>query len=143
MSTSHGTIWWSELMTRDVDAARRYYADVCGWRWEVMPMPEGDYHIAEAHGRPVAGLMDITHLPDHEEVAPHWFTYIAVDDIEAALDAARAAGGTVQRAPYTVPEVGTIALVKDAGGASVGLMVPVDMWDPPETDSGTLENVPV
>lgn len=143
MSTSHGTVWWSELMTRDVAAARRYYEDVCGWQFETMEMPEGEYHVANAHGHMIAGILDMSNRPELEGVPPHWFTYIAVDDIEAALDSARAAGGTVQRQPFNVPEVGTIAMVTDASGAALGLIVPVETWDPPETESGSLENVPV
>lgn len=143
MSAIHGTIWWSELMTRDVPAARRYYEQVCGWRFETVPMPEGEYHIASAHGKMVAGVMDMTGMPGQDEVPPHWFTYIAVEDLEAALEAAKAAGGTVLREPFEVPGTGTIAMVKDAGGAALGLMLPVEAWDPPETESGSLENVPV
>jgi predicted enzyme related to lactoylglutathione lyase len=143
MSTIHGTVWWSELMTRDVAAARAYYEQVCHWQFDEMPMPEGTYLVAQAHGRPVAGLMDMAGLPGMDDVPPHWFTYLAVDDLDAALAAADAAGGQTVRAPYDVPDVGRIALVKDAGGAAVGLMTPVSQWDPPETDGGALENVPV
>jgi predicted enzyme related to lactoylglutathione lyase len=143
MSTIHGTVCWSELMTRDVAAARRWYEQVCGWHWEVSAMPDGDYHVAMAHGRPVAGLYDMTGQEAFEKMPSHWFTYLAVDDVDAALAQATSAGGTVIRPPFEVPDVGRIALVTDAGGAALGLMVPVSEWDPPETESGSLENVPV
>ncbi|MEE4118331.1 MAG: VOC family protein [Paracoccaceae bacterium] len=143
MSQLHGTVWWSELMTRDVDAAKAYYERVCGWHFDEMPMEEGVYHLAIAHGRPVAGVMDMTGLDGMEEVPPHWFTYIAVDDLDAALREATEAGGQVMRPPFDVPEAGRIAIVADASGAALGLMVPATEWDPPETETGSLENVPV
>jgi hypothetical protein len=143
VSTIHGTVWWSELMTRDVPAARAWYEAVCGWHFDAMPMQEGTYHVAMAHGKAVAGVMDLADIPGMDEVPPHWFTYLAVDDLDAALDAARESGGEVIRAPFEVPDVGRIALVRDAGGAALGLMVPVTEWDPPETGDGGLENVPV
>lgn len=130
-------------MTRDVPAARSWYEAVCGWRFDEMPMPEGTYHVAMAHGKAVAGVMDLDDLPDMGEVPAHWFTYLAVDDLEAALAAARGAGGAVLREPFEVPDVGRIALVRDAGGAALGLMVPVTEWDPPGAGDGALENVPV
>jgi len=143
MSQLHGTVWWSELMTRDPDAARGYYERVCGWVFDAMPMEHGDYLVAMAHGRPVAGIMDMSGLDGMDDVPPHWFTYLAVDDLDAALEATGAEGGRVMRDPFDVPDVGRIAIVSDSSGAAVGLMVPATEWDPPATDSGSLENVPV
>lgn len=128
MSGTHGTIWWSELMTRAPEVARAYYGAVCGWSWEVMPMSEGGkYHIASSGGRPVAGLMDITGMPGMEDAPAHWFTYIAVDDVDAAARAIEERGARVLRAPWDVPGVGRIAIVEDPGGAAVGLMTPAEM----------------
>jgi predicted enzyme related to lactoylglutathione lyase len=143
MSTTHGTVFWSELRTRDVDASRASYEAACGWQFETADMPDGPYHIAMAHGRPVAGMMDMSGVQEFDGMEPHWFTYIAVDDLDAALAALKASGGKVLRAPFEVPETGTIALVRDAGGAEVGLMTPVPMWDAPANDAGSLDNVPV
>lgn len=127
MSDMHGAIWWSELMTRGVEPAKAYYGAVCGWSWETMPMGEGDYHVASANGRPVAGAMDMSDLPGMEGLPPHWFTYIAVDDVDAAARATEERGGTVIRAPWDVPGVGRIAIVEDPAGAAVGLMTPARM----------------
>lgn len=124
MSERHGTVWWSELMTRDVAAARDYYAQVCGWEWATMPMSDGDYHVASRNGRMVAGMMDIAAMAGMTGIPPHWFTYLAVDDVDAAVAATRAAGGIVHREPWDVPGVGRIAIVADPSGASVGLMTP-------------------
>ena len=130
-------------MTRDVPAARAWYEAVCGWRFDEMPMEEGTYHVAMAHGKAVAGVMSLADLPDVPDVPPHWFPYLAVDDLAAALAAAQEFGGEVMRAPFDIPDVGRIAMVRDAGGAALGLMVPVTEWDPPDTGDGGLENVPV
>ncbi|MEM9248683.1 MAG: VOC family protein [Pseudomonadota bacterium] len=143
MGTTHGTVHWSELMTRDVAASRAYYEAVCGWVWEVAEMPEGPYHLAMAHGQPVAGMMDMTGMPEFEGVPAHWFTYLAVDDIDAALAAVTAKGGEVMRPTFDVPEVGSIAIVRDAGGAALGLMKPTPTWEGAEGDAAVMENAPV
>ena len=128
MSDLHGKIWWSELMTRDVSAAKAYYTATCGWHFEDMPMEgEDDYTCAMQGGRPVAGIMDMTGLPGMEGVPPHWFTYIAVDDVDAAAGATAQAGGTILRPAFDVPGVGRIVIVTDPTGAPVGLMTPAPM----------------
>ena len=143
MSTTHGTVYWSELMTRDVEASRAYYEATCGWHFETVEMPDGPYHLAHAHGRPIAGMMDISGMEDYADRPAHWFTYIAVDDLDAALAAAEEAGGSVIRPPFEIPDTGTIALVRDAGGAELGLMTPVPMWEAASNSGSALDNVPV
>ena len=125
MSGNHGRIWWSELMTRDVEAAKAYYAATCGWSFEDMPMEGGeDYHCAMLAGQPTAGIMDLSDMPGTDDLPPHWFTYIAVDDVDAAATATEAAGGTIIRAPFDVAGVGRIAILTDPTGAALGLMTP-------------------
>lgn len=144
MSFTHGAIWWSELMTRDVEAAVAFYRDVCGWSIEKMDMPEGPYWIAIAHGKPVAGFMDMSGRADLGEMPPRWFTYIAVDDVDAAVEASEAAGGRIERPGFNVPGVGRIAIVCDASGAVVGLMTPeVPMETAVVGDEVDVDNVPV
>lgn len=124
MSEQHGAIWWSELMTRDPAAAMAYYGQVCGWSWDEMPMPGGTYLVAMRDGQPVAGVMDMTGLEELKGVPAHWFTYIAVDDLDAAIADTVAAGGALAREPFEMADVGRIAILSDPTGAMVGLMTP-------------------
>lgn len=125
----HGSIWWSELMTRDVETAVRYYEKVCGWMFEAVPMKIGaagtfTYHVATKDGMPVAGISDIGSMGEDDGRAPYWFTYIAVDDLETALAETASQGGRVTRSPFEVPGTGWIATVVDPSGAEIGLMTP-------------------
>lgn len=128
MSEHHGKVWWSELNTRDMEGSRAYYGKTCGWTFETMPMDGGaDYVLAMQDGRPVAGFFPLDSLPELEGVPPHWFTYLAVDDIDRAVEETVAAGGRIQRPPFEVPGTGMIAIVMDPTGAAVGLMTPEEM----------------
>ena len=128
MSDKHGMVWWSELMTRDVDAAKKYYADVCGYTFSDMPMPDGTIYSVGMRGEvPTVGVMDMTGIPEYDQTPPHWFTYIAVDDVDAALEQTRAGGGQVITEPFEIPDTGRIAKVSDPSGAVIGLMTPEPM----------------
>jgi predicted enzyme related to lactoylglutathione lyase len=124
MADSHGDVWWTELMTRDTKAAQAYYGEMCGWTFQTMPMPTGEYHIAMKGERMVAGMMDMTGLPGMDDTPPHWNSYFAVDDIDATCKATVAAGGVVIQEPWDMPGTGRIAMLQDPTGAIMGMMTP-------------------
>ncbi|WP_181706344.1 VOC family protein [Chthonobacter rhizosphaerae] len=120
----HGTVYWTELMTADVETAKAFYADIMGWTYSTMPMPDGDYTLIHRDGMdaPAGGMKPWAGA----EGSPTniWFTYFAVDNVDAALAKAADAGGTVVRPPFEVPGVGRIAIVMDATGAVSGWVTP-------------------
>ena len=125
MSATHGSFHWNELMTRDVAGAKAYCAAVCGWEYDEMQMPQGrSYHVGMAEGRAMGGIMDMGAVDGYDGVPPHWFAYIAVDEVDAAVARTREMGGTVRRDVHEVPGVGRIALIEDPAGPQVGIMTP-------------------
>ena len=119
----HGSFHWNELMTRDVDAAKAFYGATLGWSYDAMAMEDGTYWIALSAGAPVGGIMDMAGVSP-PEVPPHWFAYVAVDDVDARVAKIADAGGEVLREPFDVPGVGRIAIVQDPTGAMLGWMTP-------------------
>ena len=129
MTETHGTVHWTELMTRDVQAAKRYYQELCGWTFTEVPMGPGnpDYVLGMNGERPVVGIVDLNESSDDGTTEPFWMSYLAVDDVDAAVEQTIAAGGTLKREPFEVPETGRIAIVADPTGAILGLMTPASM----------------
>lgn len=129
MSTTHGEVHWTELMTRDTAAAMAYYEAVCGWSFTTVPDPSGvgDYHLGMRNGAPIVGIMDMSAIPDSDGVEPYWMSYFAVADLEKAVAQTTAAGGVLLRPIFEVPGTGLIALAKDPTGALIGLMQPEPM----------------
>lgn len=123
-NTPHGMFNWNELMTRDPDRAKKFYADTIGWTFDAMPMPRGVYWIAKMGEEKVGGLFDMRghDIPPSMTVA--WMPYLAVDDVDTRLEKAVAAGATVMRPPFDVPGVGRIGILKEPGGAVVGWITP-------------------
>ena len=81
MRGSHGTFYWNELMTRDVEGAKKFYAETLGWSFDGMPMPGGGtYWVAKMDGESVAGILDIS-TPEFAQVPECWMSYLAVDPV--------------------------------------------------------------
>lgn len=50
-----------------------------------------------------------------------WQVYVASDDVDATLSRARDAGGTVVMGPFDILDAGRMAVLRDPGGAFLGL----------------------
>lgn len=127
MAQPHGTFYWNELLTTDVEKCEAFYKTVVGWDTDVMPMPDGtQYKFLKAPGvdRPAGGMMSIT--PEMGSIPPHWAAYVAVDDVDAAVAKVEDAGGKVLKPPFDVEGVGRIAIVADPTGGALGLITPTE-----------------
>ncbi len=115
---------WSELGTRDPEAAKRFYADVFGWTYEEKEYEGTGAYTAIALGdKTVGGLLDITdRVP--AEVPAHWPVYFAVEDADATIAKAKDEGGEIPAGPFDIPEVGRIAVIKDPWGAFFAVIQP-------------------
>jgi predicted enzyme related to lactoylglutathione lyase len=130
-----GAPCWIELMTSQPERSRQFYAELFGWTVD-DPGPEyGGYQNFLRDGVPVAGSM----RNDGASGAPDgWSIYLATEDAAATAEAATGNGGAVVLPPMPVMELGTMAIVSDAGGAVVGLWQPglhqgFGVWDEPGT----------
>jgi uncharacterized protein len=120
----HGAFCWSEINTRDPEAAKAFYGEVFGWGFEDREFDgAGTYTIARVGENGFGGLMDMRgNLPD--EVPPHWLVYFAVDDADATVAQARERGGEVPFGPQDIPGVGRFAVLQDPFGAAFAVIQP-------------------
>lgn len=122
---SHGFFHWNELLTSDIERAKRFYSQTLGWTFLPLPTETGNtYWVARIGDKPVAGLFP-TKKSGHEDAPDRWMSYIAVDDVDARAKAALAAGAELMRPIFDVKGVGRIAILTEPGGASVGWITPV------------------
>lgn len=112
-----GTPCWVDLFTSDVTAAEAFYAAVFGWKVEPTLDPDGNrvYGIFHRDGKPLAGLAGP--MPGAEQPPPCWNSYLAVADADAALAAAKKAGGTVHMPAMDVFTAGRMGMFADPTGA--------------------------
>ena len=120
-----GRIGWTDLTVADADHARDFYAAVCGWTFDALPMDGGAYHdyvMKAPDGTVVAG---VCHARGPNAAQPaQWMNYVSVPDLAASLAACRAGGGQVVRDAMPLGEYGTLAVVQDPAGAVLGLIQP-------------------
>lgn len=111
---THGRVVWRELMTTDVEAAKRFYGELFGWRFETAKMPGMDYTLVYAGDRQIAGIAPM--MPGMQ-APPNWMSYVSVPDVDGAASTAKAQGGQVHLPPTDIPNVGRFAVLADPTGA--------------------------
>ena len=128
-----GTPSWVDLASPDLDASKRFYAEVLGWE-ATTPGPveqTGGYTLFTKDGKVVAGLG-----PQQAQGPPMWTTYVTVADADAAFERARELGAQTIVAPLDVIEEGRMAVLVDPGGAAFAL------WQPRNHIGAQLVNAP-
>jgi hypothetical protein len=110
-----GVFSWAELVTTDVEGAKRFYTGLLGWTTELAPVEGMSYTLAKVGEERVAGIMS-TQQCEGGEVPPHWGVYISVDDVDASARKAGELGGKVLMPPTDIPNVGRFSVLMDPQG---------------------------
>ncbi|MCU1531175.1 MAG: glyoxalase [Arthrobacter sp.] len=116
-----GEVCWTDLQTRDVEAAKIFYAAVFGWRYEDLPTPDGrSYSQAFLDD----GLITVIAPQNPQQEAAgldgQWNVYLAVDDArELAAEVVRA-GGTLEFGPEAINDTGVMVFFAPPGGGTTG-----------------------
>jgi uncharacterized protein len=105
-----------DLTVPDAPGMRDFYADVVGWKPE--PLGE-DWIMLAPDGTPAVGICHAR--GENADLPPVWLAYVAVDDLDASLAAARARGGEVVAGPKGEGE-GSYAVIRDPEGAVLALI---------------------
>lgn len=117
-----GHAGWRELMAGDLDGAFAFYSGLFGWeKADAIDMGAmGIYQLFAKDGQTIGGMMT---KPDFVPQA-HWGYYFNVEDIDAAVERIKAAGGAVTNGPMEVPGGAWIVQATDPQGAHFALTAP-------------------
>ena len=115
----HGEVCWTEIATTNLDQAHEFYSSVFGWSIRKGDDPDFEYrHFDDGKGEDVGGIYEMnSEMFGGEVPPPHFISYLAVDDIDAAVDAIRENGGEIHREATEIPNTGKMAVVADPLGA--------------------------
>ena len=110
---------WNELNTRDVGAAKAFYAQLLGWSYQELDGPN-PYTMVLNHGNMNGGILDMAEKVP-AEVPAHWNVYFNVEDVDQAVAKVKSLGGASLTEIIDIP-VGRFGVVKDPQGASFTLI---------------------
>ena len=115
-----GTMWWVELLARDVGAARAFYTSLFGWTFgppttQYGPIP---YTIFKVGDVSAAGAIQFE--PDWG-ISARWQVWISVADWKATMKRMKALGGE-NEFWRDVPTVGRGGTLHDPGEAVFAIM---------------------
>lgn len=114
-----GTFVWHDLMTTDLDTAKKYYTDLLGWTYHEMDMGDAGMYPLILVGEMGQGGM--VRLSEDDGIPSHWMAYLCVDDVDARTERAQESGGQLHHGPMDIPDVGRFSVVSDPQGAAVSL----------------------
>lgn len=123
-TSKNGQVVWLDLTVPAAQQVRDFYASVLGWT--AAPISMGDYDdyamVVPGKEGAVAGICHAA--GPNTGIPPVWMSYVQVSDLDAAVAAVRAGGGEVVVGPKSLGAYGTLAIIKDPAGASLGLLQP-------------------
>ena len=116
-----GALVWHELVTRDIDAAKDFYAAVFAWGADTSEAGPTTYTEWKLGGRAIGGMLQMNEEWPMD-IPAHWMAYFAVEDADAAAEKAQELGATLRVPPTDIPNVGRFAVVVDPAGAQFSVI---------------------
>jgi predicted enzyme related to lactoylglutathione lyase len=124
---SKGRNVWYDLMTTDMEGAKRFYSEVIGWRtqqWQDAD-PNQPYSMWVAGDTPLGGVMPLADQARQMGAPPHWLAYTTVEDVDRTVTQATQLGGKVLAPAFDIPKVGRCAVLADPQGAVFAVYKPI------------------
>lgn len=125
-----GKLIFVELVTPDIAASKKFYAELFGWTFRDIRGDGIEYAEVLLDGRPVAGMVH-KNAPAGEHRQPRWLSFFAVGDVDAAKKIAVENGAKVLFEPHSIPDRGREAVFSDPQGA-VFVALASSSGDPPD-----------
>jgi predicted enzyme related to lactoylglutathione lyase len=113
-----GHVGWHELLAADWAKAFAFYGELFDWQKANAEIgPANTYQLFAAGGQTIGGMFTKRPL----EPVPYWLYYFNVDDVDAASERVKTAGGQIFEGPIEVPGGSWIARCIDPQGAIFAL----------------------
>jgi predicted enzyme related to lactoylglutathione lyase len=119
-----GAATWTELATRDPEAAKTFYTSLFGWKEKTSTGGGMTYTEFSIGDTPFAGMMEMNAQMVSMNVPPNWLTYFQVADVDATSNKATDLGATLAVPPMDIPNTGRFAVIQDPHGAVFAIYKP-------------------
>src|SRR5688572_18664523 len=121
-----GQFVWYDLMTTDVEGAKKFYQPLVGWStkpFENSP-PDNPYTMWTQGGSTIGGVTKLTNEQRAQGMPPSWMPSVEVNNVDTSARQAESLGGKIVVPPMDVPDTGRYAVVQDPQGATIAIFTP-------------------
>ena len=116
-SKAQGNPTWVECATSDLDTAEAFYGSLFGWTSKRSRGGDGTtYAVQQLGSDRVAAIRGLS-----PGSAPHWRTFMEVENLAETVRHIEEAGGKVMHAPHQDEWLGTVCAILDPVGAPLWL----------------------
>jgi predicted enzyme related to lactoylglutathione lyase len=120
-----------EMPADDRERIARFYSSAFGWQTQLMGEDFGNYVLAmttdsDDSGPKQPGAINGGFFPREGNPQQHPSVVIQVEDIQAAMNRVREAGGEVLGEPQEIPGVGRFVPFTDTEGNQLSMMQPAE-----------------
>ena len=115
---------WFDYVCSDLAKAQAFFGALFGWT--TIEASQGGYTMIANRGRPIGGYQNTAalHGAHMQHAHAHWIAFLQIERMHDTIAQLTARGGTVEKPPFAVGQMGTEALVRDPLGGGFAL------WEP-------------
>ena len=117
---ANGAFCWNELGTTNLEAAKKFYTELLGWKLKESDTAGMIYNEIVVEGCPKGGMFQMG--TEFGNIPSHWMPYVSVDDVDAKANQVTELGGKVCIPPTNIPNVGRFCMITDPTGATISLI---------------------
>jgi len=117
---ANGAFCWNELGTTDLEAAKKFYTELLGWKLKDSGSAGMIYNEIVVNGREMGGMYQMG--AEFGNTPSHWTPYVSVDDVDAKAKQVAELGGKICVPPTDIPNVGRFCIINDPTGATISLI---------------------
>ncbi len=112
--TPAGHVCHTEIVSRDIEATRAFFARAFQWTYQDVAGPDGEPYLQwRVAGKPGGGITG----PIQPSDGAGTLNYLAVASVDQSVAAIRDAGGTIIQPAMDVGSFGRFAVFREPGGA--------------------------
>ena len=117
---ANGSFCWNELGTTDLEAAKKFYTELLGWKLKESNTAGMIYNEIVVGESSRGGIHQMG--AEFGNAPSHWMPYVSVDDVDAKAKQVAELGGKVCVPPTDIPNVGRFCVINDPTGATISLI---------------------
>ena len=117
----YGKFVWHDLLTYDVEAAKKFYGELFGWKFNTGSRGSSDYTTILKNNIPIGGIVYVKEIKE-KHYSAQWMSYLSVPDVDKATEFVKAQGGKIVREPRDIGGRGRMSIVNDPKGSLLALL---------------------